>query len=118
LIPKKKGADNIKQFRPICLLNVFFKIFPKALSSRFDLVINKIILPCKNDFIKTRDIMDGVFSLYAIFHESNHKKQQGVAFKIDFEKAYDKVCWYLFYLYVYGNVVLTPRGVHGSNLWL
>jgi hypothetical protein len=39
-----------------------FKIFPKALSSGFDLVINKIILPCENDFIKTRDIMDG-FSL-------------------------------------------------------
>jgi hypothetical protein len=40
--------------------------------------------------------MDGVFSLHEILHEPNHKKQQGVAFKIDFEKAYDKVCWYFF----------------------
>jgi hypothetical protein len=37
--------------------------------------------------------MDGVCSLYEILHEAKIKKQQGVVFKIDFEKAYDKVIW-------------------------
>lgn len=30
LIPKIKGAVNIKQFRPICLLNVIYKIITKC----------------------------------------------------------------------------------------
>jgi hypothetical protein len=34
LIPKIKGAVNIKQFRPICLLNVIFEIITKVLTMR------------------------------------------------------------------------------------
>jgi hypothetical protein len=44
-------------------------------------------------FINTRDIMDGVCSLHEILRESINRKQNGVVFKIDFEKAYDKVSW-------------------------
>jgi hypothetical protein len=73
-----------------------FKIFPKVPSIRFDLVLNKVILPCQNAFIKTRGIIDGICYLHEIIHESKCKKQQGVVFKIDFEKAYDKVSWDFF----------------------
>jgi hypothetical protein len=31
LLPKIKGATNVKQYRPICLPNVSFKIFTKLL---------------------------------------------------------------------------------------
>ena len=34
LVQKKKGADRIQLFRPICLLNVCFKIFPKSSFSK------------------------------------------------------------------------------------
>jgi hypothetical protein len=34
LIPKVKGANNIKQFRPICLLKVIYKIITKVLTVR------------------------------------------------------------------------------------
>jgi hypothetical protein len=34
LIPKVKEANNIKQYRHICLLNVDFKIFTKVLTNR------------------------------------------------------------------------------------
>jgi hypothetical protein len=34
LIPKVKGADSIKQFRPIALINVIFKFVSKAYASR------------------------------------------------------------------------------------
>jgi hypothetical protein len=34
LIPKIKGATNVKQYRPICFLNVSFKIFTKLLVDR------------------------------------------------------------------------------------
>lgn len=34
LIPKVLEAKNVKQFRPICLLNVSFKIFTKLIAER------------------------------------------------------------------------------------
>jgi hypothetical protein len=34
LIPKKKSPTQIQQYRPICLLNVSFKIFTKVATSR------------------------------------------------------------------------------------
>ena len=38
-----------------------------------------------------RNILDGVVILHETIHELHSKKQNGVLFKIDFEKAYDKV---------------------------
>jgi hypothetical protein len=37
LVPKLKEANNIKQFRPICLLNVDFKCITKVLTNRLSL---------------------------------------------------------------------------------
>jgi hypothetical protein len=37
--------------------------------------------------------MEGVVILHETIHELHRKKQSGVIFKIDFEKAYDKVKW-------------------------
>lgn len=46
LIPKSKEAKMIQKFRPICLLNVSFKIIKK-------------ILLLQTAFIKNRYIMEG-----------------------------------------------------------
>src|SRR6266542_6881261 len=40
-----------------------------------------------------RNILDGVMILHETVHELHQKKLNGVIFKIDFEKAYDKVKW-------------------------
>jgi mannosylglycoprotein endo-beta-mannosidase len=45
LIPKVREANNVKQFRPICLLNVSFKIFTKLIAERLAGVAKKIIIP-------------------------------------------------------------------------
>ena len=37
--------------------------------------------------------MEGAVILHETIHELHRKKQSGVIFKIDFEKAYDKVKW-------------------------
>ena len=43
LIPKIKEANLIQQYRPICLLNVLFKIFSKTLMLRLESVLERII---------------------------------------------------------------------------
>ena len=40
-----------------------------------------------------RHILEGVVVLHETIHELQRKKMDGVIFKIDFEKAYDKVKW-------------------------
>lgn len=59
--------------------------------------MDKLISPCHNAFIKGRNIMYGVMSLYEILHESKIKKQRGIMLKLDFQKDYDKVKQFLFH---------------------
>ena len=40
-----------------------------------------------------RNIMEGAIVLHKTLHELHMKKQDVIIFKIDFEKAYDKVKW-------------------------
>jgi hypothetical protein len=93
LLPKLKEAAKIQQYRPICLLNVSYKIITKALMLRFEDCMSRIICVSQNAFIKGRNIMDGVLSLHEILHETKRKNKDGVILKLDFEKAYDKISW-------------------------
>jgi hypothetical protein len=93
LIPKSSNANSIQRYRPVCLLNVSFKIFTKVLASRLTTVANKVISPTQSAFLPSRNIMEGVIVLHETIHELHRRQLDGVVFKIDFEKAYDKVKW-------------------------
>jgi hypothetical protein len=93
LIPKLKEANNIKQFKPICLLNVDYKWFTKVLTMRLTPYAGKIISETQTAFIPGRYILEGVVVLHEILHEIRVKKLKGIILKLDFEKAYDKVNW-------------------------
>ena len=93
LLPKKNDAKLIQQYRPICLLNVSFKIFTIVATNRITTIAQKIIRPTQTAFIPGRNFMQGAVILHETIHELHTKKQDGIIFKIDFEKAYDKVKW-------------------------
>jgi hypothetical protein len=93
LLPKRADAKQIQQYRPICLLNVSFKIFTKVGTNRITSVAHKVIRPTQMAFLPGRNIMEGVVILHETIHELHKKNMDGVIFKIDFEKAYDKVKW-------------------------
>jgi len=54
LLPKKDNAVQIQQYRPICLLNVSFKIFTKVAVNRLTQVADKVILSTQSDFMPGR----------------------------------------------------------------
>jgi hypothetical protein len=54
-------------------------------------IAQKVINPTQTAFLPGRNIMEGVVILHKTLHEMHQKKQNGVIFKIDFEKTYDKV---------------------------
>jgi hypothetical protein len=91
LLPKQKEASHIKQYRPICLLNVSFKIFTKVMVNRMTGIALKLITPSQMAFMPGRNIMGGVVMLHETIHKIHQKKMSGVILKLEFEKAYDKV---------------------------
>jgi hypothetical protein len=91
MLPKLREAVNIKQYMPICLLNVVYKIFTKVLAIRLMEVAEDIISRTQTAFIKDRFILEGVLVLHKVVHELRIRKQKGIIMKHDFKKAYDKV---------------------------
>jgi hypothetical protein len=90
LLSKINEAERIQQYRPICLLNVSFIFFTKVATIRLNMA-DHVVRPSQTAFMQGRNILDGVAILHEIVHELHSKKLNGVIFKIDFEKADDKV---------------------------
>jgi mannosylglycoprotein endo-beta-mannosidase len=93
LLPKKENAIQIQQYKLICLLNVSFKIFTTVATNRIMGLSQKVIQPTHTAFMPGHHILEGVVVLHETVHELHRKKLDGMLFKIDFEKSYDKVKW-------------------------
>ena len=57
LLPKKENVVQIQQYRPICLLNVSFKIFTKVGTNRITGIAHKVIRPTQTAFMPGRHIL-------------------------------------------------------------
>ncbi|XP_026420461.1 uncharacterized protein LOC113316513 [Papaver somniferum] len=60
LIPKNKKSDAIKDYRPIGLSNLFFKIITKIMATRLGTVLNKLISEEQVAFMKGRNIHENI----------------------------------------------------------
>jgi hypothetical protein len=93
LIPKVKGALNLKQFWPIAVLNVILRVVTKILAARLAPVAQVTINACQTGFIKGRFIHDGIVIIEEVLHALRTRSSPGIVLKLDFEKAYDRVSW-------------------------
>lgn len=95
LIPKVDNASNIREFRPISLCNVSYKIIAKLLAQRLLVVMSSLVNPCQSSFVLNRQSRDNMIVAQEIFHSMRHRKgKKGwMAINIDLEKAYDRLNW-------------------------
>jgi mannosylglycoprotein endo-beta-mannosidase len=70
-----------------------FQIFYKGRNKYNNGIAPKVIRLTPIAFMPGRNILEGVVILHETIHELHSKKLDGMLFKIDFEKAYDKVKW-------------------------
>lgn len=68
LIPKYKDASQGHKFRPICLLNVSFKIITRVLMKRLTQLIGHLIEKTQTAFRKEIYIMEGVVVMHEILN--------------------------------------------------
>jgi mannosylglycoprotein endo-beta-mannosidase len=97
--PKKEGAEDIRDFRPISLIHAIAKIITKILALRLAPFIGLLISPCQSVFIKKRSIHDNFLYMWNLTRRFHRNKTPTLLFKLDISKAFDFVRWdYLFSL--------------------
>lgn len=95
LIPKIDPVVNNKNFRPISLCNVSYKVVTKILAHCLRLLMGVLVNPCQSSFIPQRQSRDNIILAQEIFHSMRVKKGRTgwMAIKLDLEKAYDRLNW-------------------------
>ena len=95
LIPKVEPPATYKDFRPISLCNIIYKIITKVLVHRLRPILSNIIGPYQSSFLPGRGTSDNSIVLQEIIHfmKRSKRKKGFVAFKLDLEKAFDNVNW-------------------------
>ena len=86
----------MKDFRPISLCNIIYKIISKTLANRLKKHLSEIIVENQSAFVPGRSIFDNAMIAFETVHCMKKKRLGGnyqMALKLDMSKAYDRVEW-------------------------
>ncbi|KAG1447516.1 hypothetical protein G6F46_011395 [Rhizopus delemar] len=85
------NLTELKNWRPIALINCDAKIFARLLTRRLAPLIAKLINPSQKGFIKGRFIGENGMYVHLILQQLRHDHHPGLGLLLDQEKAYDRV---------------------------
>jgi len=92
LIQKKdKDPLELRNWRPISLMNVDAKIYAKALADRITPLLPQIISDSQNAFVKGRNIHDGIRTIDQAISHLERREEKGGILAVDFSKAFDTI---------------------------
>ena len=93
LIPKKSDPLNLKNWRPISLLNQDYKILAKMIANRINLCLPYLIDDDQSGFIKGRFIGQNITNIIDTIRYAEEHEIPSLLISIDYEKAFDKLDW-------------------------
>ena len=91
VIFKKGDRKNLKNWRPISLLNVNYKICSKVLSLRLSKVLEFIVDPDQTCSVPGRKITSNLHILRDVLDHIDRTNETGILISLDQEKAFDRV---------------------------
>lgn len=95
LIPKPKTPTElayIKNWRPITLLNIDYKLFTHVIKNRLRKAVPTIISKMQSGFQPGKSTSDNLILMcMALEHFYNNDEEEGVILQVDLQKAFDSV---------------------------
>ena len=93
-IPKgDKDKLYLKNWRPISLLNVSYKMASAVIANRLKTVLSYIISEDQTGFLPGRFIGDNIRLLYDVIYYTEQFNIPGLVLTIDFATAFDSISW-------------------------
>jgi len=108
LIPKKGELSKIKNWRPISLLNCFYKIISRVITARLRKYMDKMTPICQKGYSSTRYCQEVLISVVEGIEKCKVNKKKGVVISLDIKKAFDSLS-HSFLQGVYDFFNLGPR---------
>ena len=97
-LPKgNKDRQCLKNWRPISLLCLIYKMASAVIAERMKPHLEKIISRNQTGFLKGRYIGESTRLIYDIMHYTETNKLPGLLVQIDFAKAFDSLSWNFLY---------------------
>ncbi|XP_058071071.1 uncharacterized protein LOC131220116 [Magnolia sinica] len=94
LIPKSAAPKTLSDFRPISLYNCIYKIFSKVITARLSSILPKLISKEQMAFVQGRSVSKRIALVQELLKDIDRKvRGHNTIFKIDLEKAYDRLSW-------------------------
>jgi len=91
LIPKKGNLSLLKNWRPISLLNCFYKIISRAMGNRLKKVMDKLTPIGQKGHSKTRRCQEVLINLIESIEQCKRTNKRGAVLSLDIKKAFDCV---------------------------
>ena len=88
---KKKDPTDIRNYRPITLLNTDYKTLTKVLAIQLLDHVDQLVHPDQAGFIPNRSIFDHIRLAKAILNYAEVTEEDGSILALDQEKVYDKI---------------------------
>ena len=112
---EKRGKDKrqIKNWRPISLINVDAKIESKTLAKRLENVLPEIIHFDQSVFVKGRTIFDAIRTIDDVIEHTMNGDISGILVAIDFEKAFDSLNFSFLMSVLYTHLTLVRLSFSG-----
>ena len=93
LITKKRGAEELKDFRPISLVGSLYKLLAKVLANRLKQAVGEVVSEYQHAFIQNRQILDAALIANEAVDSRLKVNIPRLILKLDIEKAFDHVNW-------------------------
>jgi hypothetical protein len=91
LIPKKGNLKRLENWRPISLLNCFYKLISRVLTNRLKKVIDKITQIGQYGYSKKKQCQEVLIGLLTKIHNAKTGGKEGVLVSLDIKKAFDSI---------------------------
>ena len=97
-LPKKgKNREFIKNWRPLSMLSVIYKIASASIANRLKPHLDFLIDRTQSGFVDGRYIGESTRLVYDLMQFTEEKDIPGLLVSIDFQKAFDSISWTFIY---------------------